>query len=310
MTRWLQWAVRLICACAVVIGGLALPTAPAKAEVLLAPQQAQVVKGSWASFSFPVTSGSLYNITLRPFDGDADLYVYRGAEKIAFSIAGGTEVDQITWRADFDGEIKAWVFGLADGTGTGFEIAAERVLEGPPKRVGLQVGHWRNWEAGPPLSNNSGASGGGKTEAEVNLAIANAAAAYLRERGYEVDLLPTLIPKGYEADAVVAIHCDGASNPNRRGFFTDKPRNAGPIATALSKAIDEEYAKATGLTYVYRSTVNSSQYYGYRRVSANTPMVLIESGFLTSPADREIIVGRPDLAGLGIANGIMRVLDQ
>lgn len=279
------------------------PATPVRAEPLGAPLSGQVAGWEWASFPVPVKAGLLYDFTLTPYDGDADLYLYREAVQIEYSITSGTNVDHVQWRADQDGEVVAWVYGL--GEGTTFELVANTVRESNGMRVGLQVGHWRNWEAGPPLSRNSGASGGGKTEAEVNIAIARETAALLEQMGYAVDILPTAIPRGYAADAVVAIHADGGPS-NRRGFFSDTPAKS-PVAGAearLSNLIDQEYATATGLTRVYRSTVNTKRYYGYSRVTAKTPMVIVETGFLTNAADREIIVGRPDLAARGLANGI------
>lgn len=300
-------ALLLVAALLATLSALAAP-APAAGEALFEARLAEVGQGEWAAYSFDVVQGALYEIRLQPLSDDVDIHLMRAGERVAAGIAGGLAAERVRWRADETGQVVAWVLGL--GKATQYEIAITRVPEGPARRVGLQVGHWRNWEAGYPLSANSGASGGGKTEAEVNLAIAQETAKLLRQMGYAVDILPTVIPKGYTADAVVAIHADGSSNPSRRGFFTDRPATSQAAAAeaVLARLIDEEYAAATGLTYVYRGTVNSRYYYGYSRVAPKTPMVLIETGFLSSPADREVIVGRPDLCARGIANGIDRFL--
>jgi hypothetical protein len=177
-------------------------------------------------------------------------------------------------------------------------------------RIGLQVGHWQAAQAPAPFNTQLGASGGGKSEAEVNLAIAEAAAAELRAAGYVVDLLPTVIPAGYQADLVVAIHADGGA-ASARGFFVDhssRPTTAVNEAR-LAEALTGAY-KAAGIPNVDRSTVNSRQYYGYLSVAPTTPMVLIETGFLTSALDRTVLVQQPTLAGQAIARGIQSYLQS
>ncbi|MBI2864074.1 MAG: N-acetylmuramoyl-L-alanine amidase [Chloroflexi bacterium] len=183
---------------------------------------------------------------------------------------------------------------------------------GAGKRVGLQAGHWRYQESPPPLNAQTGTSGGGKTEPEVTLDIAQRTAKILEDKGYAVDILPAWFPKGYSADAVVAIHADGAANPEARGFFADRySRSAIPEADDRFMTImDEEYAAATGLPFKYRSTDGSRYYYGYTLVRVKTPMALIETGFLTNEVDRQIIVDDPDRSAQGIAAGIDRFLTQ
>ena len=202
--------------------------------------------------------------------------------------------------------------GLAAVTPAATEEATERVAEAAAPtsaRIGLQAGHWQAAKAPPPLNTQTGARGGGKTEAEVTLAIAQAAASALRAAGATVDILPTVIPKGYAADLVVAIHTDGATSTSARGFFVDRSTRARTAAaeTKLASALTEAY-KSVGIPNVNRSTANSRQYYGYYSVAPTTPMALIETGFLTSPVDRQVIVDRPNLSGEAIAKGILSFL--
>ena len=80
-----------------------------------------------------------------------------------------------------------------------------------PVRVGLQVGHWKTDEAPEEqkrLRGNHGASGGGKSEWEVNMEIATRTAEILKERDISVEILPTTIPPDFWADAFVSIHAD------------------------------------------------------------------------------------------------------
>jgi N-acetylmuramoyl-L-alanine amidase len=177
--------------------------------------------------------------------------------------------------------------------------------------VGLQVGHWRREEASYPFSAASGSSGGGYTEAEVNLITAESVARHLSARGVQVDLLPTVIPKGYKADAVVAIHADGGPS-SRRGFFVDQPARSvvSTLETQLSKSIVNEYSAAVAIPYVYRGTPNSQYYYGYYDVAASTPMVLIETGFLSNAEDRAILTEQSESTGAAIAEGITKFLNS
>lgn len=72
-----------------------------------------------------------------------------------------------------------------------------------PPRVGLQVGHWKNDEVPDELENlrrNTGASGGGKMEWEVNYALAIEIEKILENEGIEVDIIPTTVPPNYWAD--------------------------------------------------------------------------------------------------------------
>jgi hypothetical protein len=190
--------------------------------------------------------------------------------------------------------------------------AAEPAKAANGVRVGLQVGHWRNSEAAYPYNAQDGATWNGHKEAEINLAIAEGAATLLRERGYTVDLMPTVMPKQYQADVVVAIHADGGPS-DRRGFFADHSA-AGSSATKgedrLVNLLNQEYAAATGLTHVYRGTEGTLYYYGYYNVREGVPMSLIETGFLTNAQDREVIVNRTDLAAQGIARAIERFVEE
>jgi hypothetical protein len=202
--------------------------------------------------------------------------------------------------------------GVAPSPGYGEVRAAESAGGGVTvarARIGLQVGHWQAAQSPAPFNTQLGASGGGKSESEVNLAIAEAAAAKLRAAGQVVDLLPTVIPAGYQADLVVAVHADGGAS-SARGFFVDhSTRSATGAAEAnLAAALTGAY-ESSGIPNVDRSTVNSRRYYGYLSVSPTTPMVLIETGFLTSALDRQVLVDQPALAGEAIANGILSYLD-
>lgn len=191
--------------------------------------------------------------------------------------------------------------------------------DGPP-RVGLQVGHWKNDQLPDELSRlkgNTGASGGGKTEAEVNLAIAQETAKLLEARGIQVDILPSTVPSKYWADVFIAIHADGSESSQTRGFKIAAPRRdysgkAGTLVTML----EASYQEATNFVKDPNISRNMTGYYAFawwrydHAVHPKTASVIVETGFLTSPADRKTIVDKPHVSAQGIANGVIKFLES
>lgn len=190
-------------------------------------------------------------------------------------------------------------------------------LPPPDARVGIQVGHWQI-EALPDdqerLRGQTGGSGGGVREVDVNLAVGSRVADLLTALGVAVDLLPATVPKGYLADAFVAIHCDAGTSAS--GFKLARYRDS-LIPTrddALIAAISDLYGPATGLRIDGTITRAMTGYYAYnaRRyqttISRKTPATILELGFLTHPGDRAILVGQQDLLAATVALGILRFL--
>jgi N-acetylmuramoyl-L-alanine amidase-like protein len=190
---------------------------------------------------------------------------------------------------------------------------------GTPPRVGLQVGHWKANELPEELARlrtSTGARAAGYTEAEVNLAIAQRVAALLEQHGIVVDVLPATVPMGYDADVFVSIHADGSQSAGARGFKIATPWRASRAAQHLLDTLRAEYDSATGLPWDDAITFNMRGYYAFnfRRheysVARTTPAVIIETGFLTSATDRAMLIGQPDRVAAGIANGIIRYLNE
>lgn len=187
-----------------------------------------------------------------------------------------------------------------------------------PVRVALQVGHWKNDEVPEELHRligNTGASGGGKSEWEVNYEIAVLTKDILEKQGITVELLPTTIPKQHWADIFVSIHADGNLDNSTTGFKLASPRrDYSNQAENLVKTIEKTYQKETGLTLDPNVSRNMRGYYAFswwRYEHAIHPMatsVILETGFLTNPSDREIIVLQPELSARGLANGILEHL--
>lgn len=186
-----------------------------------------------------------------------------------------------------------------------------------PRRVVIQAGHWLSSQMPYQLSEfrNDGAYAGGIAEWQVNLDIANRAANLLRARGYDVRVVPATVPIGCQADAFVALHADGDSDPTVHGFKAAYPHYINnPANRRFLADLYIEYGAATGLTRDYAITRNMSGYYAFyaRRqpyaVDPRTPMLILEMGYLSNPSDRQFMTAHDDLAALGVANGIDRYL--
>lgn len=189
-----------------------------------------------------------------------------------------------------------------------------------PPTVGIQVGHWKNNELPAELSQligNTGATGGGKTEAEVNLAIAEKTAEILREKGVVVDIIPATVPQDYRADAFIAIHADGSQKTSTTGFKIAAPwRDFSGDAETLVELLRTEYKLATNMYEDPNITRNMRGYYAFswwrydHAVHPMTTSAIVETGFLTSPADRKIIVAQPEIPAQAIAVGVSKYLSQ
>ena len=182
-----------------------------------------------------------------------------------------------------------------------------------PVRIGLQVGHWRANEAPRELSRLRGNGGNwnGTAEWEVNLEIARRTGAMLEELGYAVDILPAVVPPGYRAHLFLAIHADASNDRSARGYrVAATSRDATGRAAGFVDLLRRTYGEATGLRRLPDTTRRMRNYYAFnfrRYEHALHPMTIaaiIETGFLTNAADRELIIGQPDRVARGIVDAI------
>jgi N-acetylmuramoyl-L-alanine amidase len=207
-------------------------------------------------------------------------------------------------------------------------------LPAVPVRVALQAGHWKALEAPDELAGlrDNGTSHNGTPEWKVNLGIAERTAAVLREKGYEVDILPATVPPSYKADLFISIHADGNNNSAVSGYRVAAPSPStrrgrrGPVmavsasaeeialrterSLAFADLLEKTYGDATGIPLVPTVTRRMQNYYAFnfRRyrhaLDPTTVGVILETGFLTSPRDREIIVSDPDRSVRGIVAAV------
>ncbi|MDQ3096590.1 MAG: N-acetylmuramoyl-L-alanine amidase, partial [Chloroflexota bacterium] len=173
-----------------------------------------------------------------------------------------------------------------------------------PRKVGIQAGHWRTDQAPPELRQlltQTGTSWDGYTEWETNLDIAERVAVILRAKGLVADVLPTIVPPGYVADAFVSLHSDGDGTGEKSGFKLAHSTRRTPHEDALQRLLTEAYAAGTGLDYDAAGITGGMRGYyahSWSRVrwstSPFTPSVILEMGFLSNDHDRGLIVDEPD----------------
>ncbi len=182
-----------------------------------------------------------------------------------------------------------------------------------PVRIGLQAGHWRADEAPRELSGlrDNGTRWRGTAEWEMNLEIVRRAGAMLEGMGYEVDILPAVVPPSYRAHLFISIHADGSNDPNASGYRVASPRrDATGRASQVAALLEQSYGRVTGLTRLPTVTRRMRNYYAFnfrRYEHALHPMtiaVIIETGFLTSSRDRQVIVNDPERAARGIVEAV------
>lgn len=248
------------------------------------------------------------------------IYLFGGALLIGLASIGWT-VTSANYSSRFT-EYEAGFEELADenhNQGTDFNPYANWQRPAGPLKVALQVGHWKNEEVPEEQeglkANACGARAVGVCEWEVMLNIALLAADVLRAHGLEVDILPTTVPPDYYADVFIALHADGSTDSTVTGFKVASPRrDYSGQSKVLEQIMYEIYEGATGLKRDPNITSRMRGYYAFnwRRythaIHPMTPAVILETGFLTSPADRKILINNPELAVQGITDAVLRFL--
>ncbi len=214
---------------------------------------------------------------------------------------------------------------LADKTRFAYRAAARQVLFvalGPP-RVGVQIGH-DGVEAHPDelghLRGNTGGFALGRSELSVNRAVAAALKGQLEAHGVAVDLLRATPPAGYHADLVLSLHTDSLDAEvaaDRRGYKSAHfrpPRS--PLEPRLKRLVDANYLRATQLPDDAANTTSAmSEYYAFnfRRYQASvhpaTPALIVELGYLSSPADAALL-GKPRRVAEGLSSGVVAFLQS
>ena len=199
-----------------------------------------------------------------------------------------------------------------------YTIAQNWVRQPGPATVALQVGHWKNSELPQELSSligNTGAQAGGVAEWEVNLTIAEETKKILESQGVVVEILPATVPPRYLSDVFLAIHADGNEDTRASGYkFAGPRRDLTSKSSMLVEYLDKSYAAATQLQFDPNITRNMRGYYAFawwryeHAVHPMTTAAIAETGFLTNPNDRKIIVAQSKKSAAGLAHGILQYL--
>lgn len=178
----------------------------------------------------------------------------------------------------------------------------------PEKKIGIIVGHRGYAPEGLP---DPGAvcESDGLREVDLNLQIATLLRQELLEENFTVELLNEDDPKlmGYEAMAVISIHCDTCEylGDEFSGFqvrATYKQTNQPELSERLHACIVNRYATVTGLRYLSSTSADMEEYHAFEKFADDTPSVIMEAGFML--LDKEILTKNPQLVAHGIAEGI------
>lgn len=152
------------------------------------------------------------------------------------------------------------------------------------------------------------------TELEINIEVAQLVANQLLERGYEVDLLSEFDSRldGYRADALLSIHTNDCGNYGfgGTGFNATGPNARGSLFgadEAFVRCVITNYQQVTGLDRHYGLTEDMTSYHTFREVSVDTPVAIIEIGFMF--ADRQFLTNDRATIATGITQGMLCFLE-
>lgn len=222
------------------------------------------------------------------------------------------------WRpASLDpGELADNFLNYVIGPSSQGDDAQEEALGGAPQnlRVGIIAGH-SGLHPQSGLVDPGAVCDDGLTELEVNEAIADLVVEQLEGAGLEVDRLEEFDQRlvGYRAGALVSIHADACYyiNEDATGYKVSRSKASlvPDLAQRLATCIIDRYDQATGLAF-HRGSITSdmTEYHTFNEIDAQTPAVIIETGFLY--LDRDFLTQEPEVAARGIADGILCYLNN
>ena len=190
--------------------------------------------------------------------------------------------------------------------------------DSPPK-VGIQVGHWKNDEVPEELERligNTGATGGGKSEWEVNHNIAMLMKTILEAQGIVVDILPTTIPPHYWADVFISLHADGSTDRAKSGYkFAGPWRDLSSNSNQLVSLLEQKYEEVTKLEKDPNVSRNMRGYYAFswwkyeHAIHPMTTAVIAETGFLTNRSDQRLLINSPEIPAQAMTKAIIEYLE-
>ncbi|NLW89149.1 MAG: N-acetylmuramoyl-L-alanine amidase [Clostridiaceae bacterium] len=159
----------------------------------------------------------------------------------------------------------------------------------------------------------------GRPEYEVNLEIGVLLRDYLESLGCTVYMTRTendvnisnieraQFALSYTPDAYIRLHCDGSSDPNRKGigvFIADSGKHKDKLP-GWSDLLGNALSEATGAKY---RGYNASSRYSGLNWATDIPSFLLEMGFMTNP-EEDILLSHPEYQ-LRICEGIANFVSQ
>lgn len=161
----------------------------------------------------------------------------------------------------------------------------------------IQLGHVAPRE--PGFEDGTGAAGEQEVVKKIGAELEKVCKADSR---FAVRVIPGKVPAdvrsgAYAVDAFISLHCDGSADKTRRGWGIGYP--SGKVNKQLADAVGAEIAKIHPAARIKDNyTTNMSGYYGYGRVPTPGPEILVEHGFVSSPAEKAwMIANAAKLAG-------------
>ena len=169
-----------------------------------------------------------------------------------------------------------------------------------------------------PVNPNAGAEGSGYREQDLVYGIGVLLAEILEENGFETRLsrnspteqigvsnLTSLQQRVNEANAwgadyFISLHTNASANPAAGGSEALVYRLSS-VSARLARSILEQLELSTGLRN--RGVIARPGLYVLRKTQM--PAVLVELGFITNPAEAQLMAESPRLFAGGIANGII-----
>ncbi|MFT5195999.1 MAG: N-acetylmuramoyl-L-alanine amidase [Cellvibrionaceae bacterium] len=190
--------------------------------------------------------------------------------------------------------------GQSDSTNTAnFGNISQQFTQSPgPLRLALVIGH-KGSDSGAVCEDEL-------QEVQVNEAIALKVQTLLEASGIPITLFSEFDERinNFSSTALVSLHSDSCKplDASFSGYKTTV--NTSPQSELLKICIEDNYANVTGLVR-HEATITDDMiyYHAFRNVSASSPALLLEMGFLFN--DRDLLTTRSDTAAQGIANGIL-----
>lgn len=220
---------------------------------------------------------------------------FAGAEQRPFTVQTGGEsaenIDGLVPQIGEEGYVEVGNVG-------------QKFVQSPgPLQIAIVVGH--------RASDSGAVCDDGLQEVMINESVAQQVLVELESEGLPVSLLSEFDPRlnGFSSVMVVSLHSDSCTplDPSFTGFKTTVNNNV--QSPQLQACMEQNYAQQTGLP-IHQSTITDDMihYHAFNKVSAESPALLLEMGFMYN--DRELLTTNSDAPARGIVNGILCYLQS